>query len=353
MLAFCAGIAIGGLVFGDLDFLVAAPREAWNEHGRAIALSGLLFATIALSALSWLGARARRSSRLRTLAAAVRRVSGVAPPPANDPEPLDPIADFATVVHDLAEKISEARQRLGAAESARLGLVEMLQHVDRVRIVGEMTASVAHELATPLTVVAGRARLVANDPAVPEAARTSARLCAEQAERMGAMVGAMLKFARKTSGDSGPIPLDAIIDDARHILTPLLKPRGVRLEFTVDAPAPSVRLEPSHLIQVLTNLVMNAAQASERESEVLVRVRVERRSGSEHPFAVIEVIDHGMGIEAADLPHLFEPFFTTKDSGTGLGLSVAQSIAQDHGGWIEAISTIGEGSTFRCFLPQA
>src|SRR5439155_6121177 len=119
------------------------------------------------------------------------------------------------------------------------------------------------------------------------------------------------------------------------------------------------RLDPSQLQQALANLVVNAIQASSAGGHVGLRVDSRERWGAAHgrapgPYVVIAVADDGEGIPAERLPAIFDPFFTTKPvgEGTGLGLSVAHGIAEEHGGWIEVRSEPGRGSCFEIWLPR-
>ena len=131
------------------------------------------------------------------------------------------------------------------------------------------------------------------------------------------------------------------------------------LDFSLSGEPALVQADAGQIQQVLTNLIVNAIQALPDGGPVEITVgrrmaqAAEVTTGGLQSYCVIEVQDRGVGITTEDQPHLFEPFFTTKKvgEGTGLGLSIAYGIVQEHGGWIDVVSHLGEGSRFTVFLP--
>jgi signal transduction histidine kinase len=150
---------------------------------------------------------------------------------------------------------------------------------------------------------------------------------------------------------------------ARHmlaLLAPEARKRNVTLSMEGSAAPLFVLANESRLMQILTNLIINAVQAMPRPGTVVLRVEPvhARPAGARHEpersYACIQVEDTGTGIAAADLPHIFETFFTTKKEGegTGLGLSVSARIAHEHNGWIGVTTEPGRGSCFTVYLPM-
>jgi signal transduction histidine kinase len=123
----------------------------------------------------------------------------------------------------------------------------------------------------------------------------------------------------------------------------LSKPIEIRLEK--DEILPEVEHDSDQIHQVVLNLLLNAVQAIEDRGSVTVRL------GTQDGFASVRVIDTGKGIPDERLPHIFRPFYTTRGNGTGLGLSLAQRIVEDHHGRIAVTSAVGEGSCFEILLP--
>jgi signal transduction histidine kinase len=144
-----------------------------------------------------------------------------------------------------------------------------------------------------------------------------------------------------------------------ELLRPLADPGRVGLALDAPGDAFVAQVDAPQIEQALTNLVVNAIQASGEGRNITVSLRREHArapdsdGGRDGDWIAVRVQDEGCGIPAETLPRVFEPFFTTKDvgKGTGLGLSVAHGIVRDHGGWIDARSDFGYGSTFSLFLP--
>ena len=249
--------------------------------------------------------------------------------------------------------------RLDSEVSHREMAVEQLRHADRLNTVGKLASGIAHELGTPLNVVAGRAAMIASRQVEGEEARTSAAVIVQQTERMTAIIKNLLAFARRGGAVKVALDVSRLVKETASLLEPLAKTKGCTLLFEPSSPyvAP---VNPGELQQVMSNVVMNAVQATPSGGTVrlwvdhVVVARSPRRRALAPSYVQIHIRDEGTGIPAEVMPHIFDPFFTTKDVGvgTGLGLSVTFGIVQDHGGWIEVSTVVGEGTEFVVFLPQ-
>ncbi len=270
----------------------------------------------------------------------------------------DEIGDLAREMNVMAERLATSRAAFESEAAMRVQAVEQLRHADRLRTVGQLAAGIAHELGTPLAIVRGHAQLVAAGTS-PLREADVARLTMAQCDRMSALVRQLLDFSRQGRAVKAPESLGALAERAVEMLHPFARSRGVALRWRPSAGDVPVEVDASQIVQVATNLVVNAVQASTSGAEVTVGVDVARATpppdvgGPEGDYGRLEVRDRGAGIAATDLSRIFEPFFTTKPvgEGTGLGLSVAYAIAREHEGWIEARSAPGEGSSFSVFLP--
>jgi signal transduction histidine kinase len=218
---------------------------------------------------------------------------------------------------------------------------------------------VAHELGTPLNVIAHRAKLVATGRVEGEAARENARIVQEQTERITRIVRQLLDYARRGSVEARVQDVGPLVDGAIGLLEPLARKQGVTLVRHAPAHPLAASLDGPQVQQVVTNLALNAIQAMPDGGTLSVRLdRVEREAPAPVSPAAswvrVTVDDTGTGIDPAHLPLVFDPFFTTKDvgEGTGLGLSVAWGIVREHGGFIEASSMPGAGSRFEVYLPE-
>jgi signal transduction histidine kinase len=254
----------------------------------------------------------------------------------------------------------QASQALAQQESAgRLEVVEQLRHEDRLKTVGRLASGVAHELGTPLNVVAGRAELIASGELAPEEVVSSAKTIQQEAGRMTTIIRHLLDFARRRTPERSSVDVRALVDETSRLLEPMARKRNVTIDVALgDAPC-TAEVDPGQIKQVISNLIVNAIQSMPEGGQVHVDVarrQSTRSSAREEPpesFICIRVRDEGEGISAEDLPYVFEPFFTTKSigEGTGLGLSISYGIVKEHGGFVDVESQLGRGSSFVVFLP--
>lgn len=269
----------------------------------------------------------------------------------------DELGFLAGEMNAMCERLSAARVELDKETAAKSATLDQLRHADRLNTVGKLASGIAHELGTPLNVVVGRAKMIARREVAGEDAVSNAGIIVEQVDRMIAIIRQLLDFARRRRAEKASADLSQVAAQTVGLLRPLAQKRGVTIAPPTGEGRAAVHV--GQIQQVLTNLVMNAAHASPQGSSIEVEVGRVRRApppevgGGEADFTTLAVQDHGTGIGPDHLPHVFEPFFTTKDvgEGTGLGLSVAFGIVQDHGGFIEVQSELGRGSRFTIHLP--
>jgi two-component system, NtrC family, sensor kinase len=251
---------------------------------------------------------------------------------------------------------------LVAETAARVHALEQLRHADRLVTVGKLASGIAHELGTPLNVVSGRAKMISQNPLSDEPTRNNARIVMEQSERMAQIIRQLLNFARAGKPNKSSVDLRHLAASTLSLLRPIAEKRRITLHFEASEPVSEVVADAAQLQQVVTNLVVNAVQASPESSTVEVGLRASRQSRRisgeigpevERGFVCITVSDRGVGMSEDTLERIFEPFFTTKDvgEGTGLGLAVAYGIVQEHGGFITVESKLSEGSRFEVYLP--
>ena len=258
-----------------------------------------------------------------------------------------------------------------ATAAAQIGLVvensrvyaEMKER-DRLAVLGQMAAGLAHEIRNPLGAIKGAAQLLA-DPApgavLDPASREFLGIILEEVDRLDRVVGSVLDLARPHEGGVLlPADVNAVARRTLQILSAEPGSEELKFEITLDPALPRVVIDPEQLRQVLMNLLRNASQAMKGHGKVVVSTRVRfgrgTRSGgpsSDEPFVELTVADNGPGISEKVLANLFMPFFTTKDKGTGLGLAISQRIVQGAGGRIDVRSYEGKGSTFSVLLPAA
>jgi len=229
-----------------------------------------------------------------------------------------------------------------------------LAHVTRVTALGELTASLAHELSQPLAAVVANASAGANwlSRSEPElgAARESLARVASDGERAAQVIARIRGLLARTPVNLGPCDLLEIVDGVLPLVRPQLANDGVVLEAKLAKEALRVIGDPVQLQQVVLNLVLNAAEASREvpgeRRRVVVRTYAEESGPA--PSVVVAVEDAGVGFANADAARLFDAFYTTKPTGLGMGLSISRSIVERHGGRIWGEPNRQHGATF-CF----
>lgn len=277
--------------------------------------------------------------------------------PASARGPRDPwdaneeLLAAAVHAHQVAD---QARAETKTAVAARERAEAALLNANRLATIGLLTTSVAHDLGTPLAVITVRAQTLKNGEVPPAEVAGEADVILQQTARMTRVVSEILDLARPKAAIKIPVDLLALRRQVLALLTPVARERNIQLELTGDGESAMVLGDSSRLLQVLTNLVLNAQQSMLKKGTV--RIRLGRRSacppgGAEAEYVALDVEDEGAGIAPEVLPRIFETFFTTKSDGTGLGLAVSKRIASEHGGFIAVASEVGRGSSFTLFLP--
>ncbi|HJL16169.1 MAG TPA: response regulator [Sandaracinaceae bacterium LLY-WYZ-13_1] len=274
--------------------------------------------------------------------------------------------------HDYLEKdsVDPASLRrsiaLARARAAEIRARSRLFHADRLQTVGQLAAGVAHEVNNPLQFVSANVS-VANealaelgaalgdaDPRVAallREAREALDDAGKGAERIGSVVRTLSQFSRAEDASVSEMDLTAVVRDACDMVAHRVR-RCAELELELS-PVPAFVGRRARLVQVLVNLLVNAAQAVEEAERTRGRVRVATRVRDGN--LEIEVSDDGIGMSEATRRRIFDPFFTTKGRGvgTGLGLAVSHDIVADHGGSLTVRSRRGKGSRFVVRLPAA
>src|SRR6266850_2457094 len=232
-----------------------------------------------------------------------------------------------------------------------------LARVTRVTTLGELAASIAHEINQPLAAIGADANaclhwLAADRPDL-DSVREALTAIVKDGLRAGEVITRIRALLTRSSVARGPCDLTGVIRDVLPLVGPEIRRHGISLEMSLAPNLPQVAGDRIQLQQVLLNLLMNAAEAMREVPPVRRRMVV--RATADHrddgPWAIVAVEDAGVGFSEAEAPRLFEAFYTTKPGGLGMGLSISRSIIDGHRGRLWATANPGHGATFQFALP--
>lgn len=246
--------------------------------------------------------------------------------------------------------------------SARKQSEAALQQAQKMDAVGQLAGGIAHEFNNMLTSIGGFARMALRAPENTDRVKMCLNEVTKSADRAASLTSQLLNFSRRSPGeDLKPLRLKDLMKELVSFLRPLL---GERVEVTVEVNDPdlTVLADPAHLHQTVVNLCINARDAMPGAGTI--RIEIDRCTLADGPgdrhahltapdYAIVRVSDTGSGIPPDIIDRIFEPFFTTKEQGkgTGLGLAMVYSTAEQMGGAIEVASPPGQGAVFSLYLP--
>jgi signal transduction histidine kinase len=251
----------------------------------------------------------------------------------------DEIGDLGRNFNQMVKQLRETRE-----EIERLHRTQM-SRAEHFATLGEVATGLAHEIRNPLAGIAGVIEIISRDLPSSSPAREVVKDVRREIARINHIVTDLLQTARPHPPKIRKSDLNTTVEHAVMLGRQQALSKGIEIALRKDPSLPEVEHDSDQIHQVLLNLLLNAQQAIDAKGKI--EVTVERKGSS----AAIEVKDNGRGISPEALPNIFRPFYTTKGDGTGLGLSLARRIVEDHQGRIDVTSTAGKGTTFTVVLP--
>lgn len=248
-------------------------------------------------------------------------------------------------LNDLEQSLTKLRK-----QSEKLSdLEDQLRLADRLSIVGELTASLAHEVRNPLGAIRGAVEILQDEFGEQLKETDFFRILIEETERLNSVVDNYLSFARKQSQKTSQYDVREVVQSSTLLLSSKARKSGI--QFKIDLPDSPLILkgDPNDLRQLLVNLELNAIQAMNNGGEINIVGEMSARN--EQVFRLI-VKDQGTGIESEELEEIFKPFYTTKAEGTGLGLAIVKRIAEENHWQINVSSKPNSGTTFSLLIPM-
>jgi signal transduction histidine kinase len=263
--------------------------------------------------------------------------------------------------HELVEAAKKLNGQLQAQIAERQDLETQLRQAQKMEAVGQLTGGIAHDFNNILTVITSYSELLLEALSADDPKRESLNGLREATDQATALTRQLLAFSRRTILEPMVLDLNAVILKDETMFRRLLGENLV-LSLVLERVLRHVKVDPSHLDQVLMNLAVNARDAMPQGGKLTIettnidlqaadrRLRLEMKAG---PYVLLAITDTGCGMTSDVQSHIFEPFFTTKGvgQGTGLGLAVVYGIIKQSGGHIEVQSTPGAGTTFRILFP--
>ena len=266
----------------------------------------------------------------------------------------DEIGQLALAFNTMLEELAAAREREASEQARTVTMQAELERAARFTAMGELAASIAHEINQPLAAIVNNAsaglRWLNNRPPNLDEVRLVLGRLVNDGGRCSEIIAGIRAMLKKGSQSRAEIDLNELICGVKNLMQSQLETRGVLIQTQLADDLPRVMADRVQLQQVFLNLFVNAAEAmaSISDRERVVNVRSERYDGE---GALIAVQDSEIGIDTAHAGRIFDAFFTTKSEGMGMGLSICQSIVQSHGGRMMVSPGNPHGSVFCVILP--
>jgi PAS domain S-box-containing protein len=248
--------------------------------------------------------------------------------------------------------LRENDEVIGVIEISRditgdINLQKVMMRQEKLASIGRLSAGVAHEINNPLTTILTSAMLIQEDLEADDPLRQELETISAEALRCRKIVTSLLDFARQKEPKKERKDINAIVRDTLSLINKQAAFKNVALEPHLSEHLPVVQVDKDQIQQVLINLAINAIEATEAGGRVAFATRFIPNGR----VVEIAVSDTGSGISPDILDNIIDPFFTTKETGSGLGLAISHGILEQHGGTLDVMTQVGEGSCFVVRLP--
>jgi signal transduction histidine kinase len=270
----------------------------------------------------------------------------------------DELSELGQAFNQMAIDLKRAQEQLIREGEIKLELERSLRQSEKLATIGQLASGLAHEVGTPLNIIAGRADLTMRKLGGNNEAKKNLSIIIEQTERITKIIQQLLGFVRKKKPEQRALNLGPLLESTLDFLDQQIQKQKIKVVKELRDHLPAVTGDPDQLQQVFLNVILNAIQSMPKGGELRLIatpqwISKEGLEEGHRQYAEIRVEDTGTGMRKEVIENIFNPFFTTKEKekGTGLGLTVSQGIIQDHEGWVEVKSEVGKGSVFKVYLP--
>jgi len=248
---------------------------------------------------------------------------------------------------ELRQEVESATRELSTANSTLLQTQQRLTRSERLAAVGQMAASLAHDIGTPLNAISGHLKLLARNHPTDDDTRRRVKIINKQLDFIVATVKNLLERTHQRQFHLRPTDLNALIREMFWLVSPMLDKHGITASINLDTDLPDVEADRDSLQQVFMNIINNSVEAMPEGGRIEIVSHLNRHQGA----AELTLRDTGIGIEPAIIDHLFEPMRTSKTSGSGFGLAIAREIMTAHYGRIEVLKDQKRGAAFHLTFP--
>lgn len=259
-------------------------------------------------------------------------------------EQVELLSIFATRVA-LAFANAETYRKLWEKNQQLKETRERLVRSERLAVIGNMAAYIAHEIRNPLVTIGGFARILMREYADHKKVKQHTEIITQEVSRLEKILANIMDFSKPIETVRTLIQINELLENTCYLMGPYLKSAHIQVSKKFDPSIPKIIVDQTQMKQVFLNLIKNAAESMTQGGKLTVE------SMTEDEYIKIDFTDTGEGMTPEILQNLFTPFFTTKVDGTGVGLAVSQKIIDDHNGFIKIKSVPKEGTTFSISLP--
>lgn len=257
------------------------------------------------------------------------------------------LAQISSFNDELQIKVDAATRELSLSNQTLLRTQQRLNRLERLAVAGQMAASVAHEIGTPLNAISGHLQLLARDQPQHSETQRRIQIVNKQLDFIIGIVRRLLELTHKKQTAFTLTDLNSLINELILLVSPMLKQHAIDVATDLAPDLPPLPVDRDGLSQVFVNLINNSVDAMPGGGRIVICSRLD----TENSRIELALRDSGPGINPNALEHIFEPMWTTKASGSGFGLAIAREIIAEHDGYLEAVSEQRPGATFLVKLP--
>jgi signal transduction histidine kinase len=250
---------------------------------------------------------------------------------------------------DTADMLKESYDKLKIQAKDMIEIEEQLRRADRLTMLGQISAELAHEIRNPLGSILGTAEIIKKDYNKDDKQHEFIEIMLKETKRLNDVLKNFLNFTREGEASDEMTDVNLLIHDAVNFLKLQFDKKNVSVALDLDENIEKIKLDGEQLKQVFFNIIINGVQSMPTGGKLTITTGIKNDDGKD--FLCIDFVDTGIGISEKNIENLFKPFYTSKNEGTGLGLSISQKIIEKFDGEITVQSRINAGSTFTVKLP--